>query len=778
MILLHNYNFTRNKNLLISNTNLFLQNIFKNGDYMNQVKNTNNLIQTYEVFKQKYTPQEEALLVEIRENLVDLAISTGENFQLDENKLLKDIKNFLLSRLSFESDNVSNEYVDSLAQKLLQDIVGYGQIDPLVHDDDLEEIMIIGINKPVFVYHRKYGMMKTNIVFRDEEELIDLIDVMARQINRRIDQESPILNHKTHHLYNGIYINCIMNSQTLYSNGNSKAKDPSNIKYEFNFLKEGIKESKVFNKFIRKKIAIKEETKQIYLTHITTYCYFLQEPIEHMIKRYKKNQKELAEDEDEDDLEVVFDLIDYVNHGIENKLAKTTIQNKIKRVSGFLRKSGITVPKIDTELKSYHDDRSYFTRKDLPDKETIKTVVSESKAKYKAIFAFMYVSGTGRAETVDLTVKSFIDGIGEFSEKKNPRDILKDIDGHVIEKEVIPIIRLKRRKTGRPYFTVITPEATQMIIDYIKTDLLLLDNLKSSLFGISRITLGRKFQDVNLKHSWGKRGRNNFFSPHRLRHNHYTQINNPALANALEGRVNKDIIDNTYGHNLDDPDYVREQYKDHMYKFEIFDHYDVTVRSEEIKRLQDENKMLRNELAKTKQAIESIGQRIDGERTNIPFHKVHDIILSYLSSIGELDNDRVSLLNLMVLDHVKNNPSEFKDTEEYLLNLVKKLDIQIELSKDDILQQHEDLAQNMQSENIDPMFINLLNDLLGRIKNNEGVMKRIGTIDIDKFDYVAEDYLVNSGIIPDISNVDLSQFTEEDKDKFANEILMMFLETN
>ena len=161
---------------------------------MNQVKNTNNLIQTYEVFKQKYTPQEEALLVEIRENLVDLAISTGENFQLDENKLLKDIKNFLLSRLSFESDNVSNEYVDSLAQKLLQDIVGYGQIDPLVHDDDLEEIMIIGINKPVFVYHRKYGMMKTNIVFRDEEELIDLIDVMARQINRRIDQESPILD--------------------------------------------------------------------------------------------------------------------------------------------------------------------------------------------------------------------------------------------------------------------------------------------------------------------------------------------------------------------------------------------------------------------------------------------------------------------------------------------------------------------------------------------------------------------------------------------------------
>ena len=74
---------------------------------MNEVKSTNNLIQTYEVFKQKYTPQEEVLLSEIRENLVDLAISTGENFQLNENKLFNDIKNFLLSRLSFESGNMS-----------------------------------------------------------------------------------------------------------------------------------------------------------------------------------------------------------------------------------------------------------------------------------------------------------------------------------------------------------------------------------------------------------------------------------------------------------------------------------------------------------------------------------------------------------------------------------------------------------------------------------------------------------------------------------------------
>lgn len=155
-----------------------------------------DIIPQYDVAKQNYSQDERILLGEIRENLVDLAISTGENYQANEEILLNDIKNFLFLRLSGENQNnsVSNEYLDNLSQRFLRDIIGYGQIDPLIQDDELEEIMIIGTSKPIFVYHRKYGMMKTNIQFSNETELRDLIDSIARQINRRIDQESPILD--------------------------------------------------------------------------------------------------------------------------------------------------------------------------------------------------------------------------------------------------------------------------------------------------------------------------------------------------------------------------------------------------------------------------------------------------------------------------------------------------------------------------------------------------------------------------------------------------------
>lgn len=162
----------------------------------NRFKINNDTVPQYTTRSQKYNEKEKQLLKELRENLVDIAISSGENFQLNQGKLLKDIKDFIFLRLNNEDSNIKidSSYLNEISKKFLQTLFGYGKIDPLIHDDNLEEIMIIGTNKPVFVYHRKYGMMKTNILYKDENEIIELIDSIARQINRRIDQETPILD--------------------------------------------------------------------------------------------------------------------------------------------------------------------------------------------------------------------------------------------------------------------------------------------------------------------------------------------------------------------------------------------------------------------------------------------------------------------------------------------------------------------------------------------------------------------------------------------------------
>ncbi|MFA6268801.1 MAG: CpaF family protein [archaeon] len=80
------------------------------------------------------------------------------------------------------------------ADAVVREMVGYGIIDDLIKDDQLEEIMIIGPKKPVFVFHRKYEMMTTNIEFFSEDEIDDLVNKIAREVGRRVDISSPLLD--------------------------------------------------------------------------------------------------------------------------------------------------------------------------------------------------------------------------------------------------------------------------------------------------------------------------------------------------------------------------------------------------------------------------------------------------------------------------------------------------------------------------------------------------------------------------------------------------------
>ncbi|MDR2623512.1 MAG: CpaF family protein [Methanobrevibacter sp.] len=167
-------------------------------------------IKEYKVIKPNFSQNEEKLLRELRTELVDLAISSGDDFNLNEKSFMKDIKNFLELKLPLNGIEINTKnkggnlnenglskrdtYINNLSNKFFQEITGYGNLDPLIKDDNLEEIMIIGVNKPVFVYHRDLGMMETNLSFKKDEDILAVIDTIARQINRRIDQGSPILD--------------------------------------------------------------------------------------------------------------------------------------------------------------------------------------------------------------------------------------------------------------------------------------------------------------------------------------------------------------------------------------------------------------------------------------------------------------------------------------------------------------------------------------------------------------------------------------------------------
>lgn len=77
---------------------------------------------------------------------------------------------------------------------LERDIVGYGRIDPMMYDKYVEDISCSGVEKPIFLWHRTYENIKTNVFFRDEEELNDFVMKTAHKAGKHVSIAFPIVD--------------------------------------------------------------------------------------------------------------------------------------------------------------------------------------------------------------------------------------------------------------------------------------------------------------------------------------------------------------------------------------------------------------------------------------------------------------------------------------------------------------------------------------------------------------------------------------------------------
>lgn len=77
---------------------------------------------------------------------------------------------------------------------LIRDLLGFGAIDVLMRDPEIEDISCNGINKRVYVWHRRYESTPTNIVFREKEALDSLIIILSHKAGKHISSAHPIID--------------------------------------------------------------------------------------------------------------------------------------------------------------------------------------------------------------------------------------------------------------------------------------------------------------------------------------------------------------------------------------------------------------------------------------------------------------------------------------------------------------------------------------------------------------------------------------------------------
>lgn len=145
----------------------------------------------YEVIEPKLSDDEKDVLALLKETLIARVEHMTEEKTSEKEKYLRRIIEQLMSELAITLNPVSKEKVMYF---LLRDFVGYSYIDVMMTDPNVEDCSCDGVDVPLYIYHRKYGSIRSNLRFTTEVELDGFVVWLAQKCGKHISVASPLLD--------------------------------------------------------------------------------------------------------------------------------------------------------------------------------------------------------------------------------------------------------------------------------------------------------------------------------------------------------------------------------------------------------------------------------------------------------------------------------------------------------------------------------------------------------------------------------------------------------
>lgn len=171
--------------------------------YVNILQNQENSAYLYQVDEVKMNQEEENIFHRLR-SLIEESIDSPDKtegvsgFSAYLNQVIKDNEKMFL-----EFPVAS---IEKVKYYLERDIAGFGLIDPLMHDPNIEDVSCSGINLPIYIWHRKYDSIPVNIKF-EGLTLNNFVSRIVFRAGKHISSAFPITdlalegNHRISVLY-------------------------------------------------------------------------------------------------------------------------------------------------------------------------------------------------------------------------------------------------------------------------------------------------------------------------------------------------------------------------------------------------------------------------------------------------------------------------------------------------------------------------------------------------------------------------------------------------
>ena len=120
-------------------------------------------------------------------------------------ELRREVATLVSQVLSDEGRPMRSEEFKQLIDELLDEVLGFGPLEPLLADPTINDILV---NSHRSVYVERFGVLeKSKVRFRDEKHLLRIIDKIVSRVGRRVDESTPWVDAR---LEDGSRVNAII----------------------------------------------------------------------------------------------------------------------------------------------------------------------------------------------------------------------------------------------------------------------------------------------------------------------------------------------------------------------------------------------------------------------------------------------------------------------------------------------------------------------------------------------------------------------------------------
>ncbi|MCJ7429199.1 MAG: type II/IV secretion system ATPase subunit [Candidatus Nanohaloarchaeota archaeon QJJ-5] len=157
---------------------------------------TDDYVPRYFIKRPQIDDATEALMTQVRDRiLTEVEVSKEEFVDSSELEHVKERFRAKANEIIEEVlPDIDPESQAILVGNLLHDMLGLGDLELLLHDENLEEMVVNSADEPVWAYHKEYGWLKTDLVMESEEQIQNYASMIGRRVGKQISNLNPLLD--------------------------------------------------------------------------------------------------------------------------------------------------------------------------------------------------------------------------------------------------------------------------------------------------------------------------------------------------------------------------------------------------------------------------------------------------------------------------------------------------------------------------------------------------------------------------------------------------------